>query len=261
MAGKVLGQRERLDKVLANHGFGTRKEVKHLIHFGRVTLNGSVCRDDAVHVNLETDEICVDGKALEVKLNAYIMMNKPAGYVCASKDGLHETVFSLLGEELNRNYLGGSLQLVGRLDIDTEGLLIFTSDGALNHYITSPQNKIPKTYFVRLKDKILPGNEEGQQDDYVKKLSLGMHIEAEGNEGEADCLPAHLEWKTQDEACLTVYEGKYHEVKRLFKALGNEVIYLKRLKINGLTLDESLPKGSWRELTSEEYALLLDKKI
>ena len=252
MKQKTPGQRERLDKVLANHGFGTRKEVKHLIHFGSVCVNGVVVRDDSLHVNLDSDEITIDGEKLLVKVNAYIMMHKPAGYVCASKDGLHPTVFSLLGEELNQNYLGGSLQLVGRLDVDTEGLLVFTSDGALNHYLTSPQNRIPKTYFVRLRDEV----SEDAQTHYAKRLAEGVHIPAEGHEAEADCLPAEIVWRTKNECELTVYEGKYHEVKRLFAALGNEVVYLKRLKINGLALDENLNKSEWRELTEEEYHLL-----
>ena len=249
----ALGARERLDKVLANHGYGTRKEVKRIIHSGAVLVNGEEITDDSFHVNLAEDSISIDGERLDTKLNAYIMLNKPAGYVCTTKEGERPTVFSLLDEEVMHKYLGGELQLVGRLDVDTEGLLLITSDGELNHRITSPQHHVPKTYFVRLESPITSAE---KKEDYIKQLAKGMHIEAEGHEPEADCLPADLVWKKDDECEITVYEGKFHEVKRLFAALGNEVIYLKRLRVNQLYLDENLIPGDWRELTQEELKLI-----
>ena len=189
------------------------------------------------------------------------MMNKAAGYVCSTVSDSHETVYSLLAPEYRKKFLGGELSTVGRLDADTEGLLVFTSDGDLNHRLTSPRWRIPKTYLVYLKTAL--GAQERK--DYAEKLAAGVHVAAEGKAPEADCLPADVEWIPEVEslpasaaaACyLTVYEGKFHEVKRLFAALGNEVLYLKRVAINGLHLDSSLAPGAYRELTAEELTLL-----
>lgn len=251
---------ERLDKVLSNNGFGTRKEVGWYLKTERVYVNGEIVRDGATHVDIGSDEIEVDGEPLFVKEHLHLMMNKKGGYVCSAKEGEHSTVFDLLDGEESHKYLGGELNMVGRLDIDTEGLLIFTTDGTLNHYLTSPKNRIPKTYLVYLGSKVSAGDKTA----YAEKIASGVHIAAEGHEDEADCLPGILEWKNGDdyvnqdkehpaEACtLTVYEGKFHEVKRIFAALGNEVVYLKRIFMGGLSLDESLSAGQYRELTAEE---------
>ncbi|MCR5763591.1 MAG: rRNA pseudouridine synthase [Treponema sp.] len=242
----------RLDKLLANNGFGSRKDVKALIHSGAVSVNGELTKAVDVHVNEEKDVVSVNGIPVNVKKHLYVMMNKKDGYVCSTKDGAHSTVYELLPLEFRRKFSGVELSTVGRLDVDTEGLLIFTTDGDMLHRLTSPKNNVPKVYEVHLRDSVVGEKKE----DYARKLAAGMHIEAEGREEAADCLPAQIEWKSDAECYLTVCEGKYHEVKRLFSALENEVVYLKRIQMNKLHLDPSLKTGECRELTAEELSLL-----
>lgn len=242
----------RLDKLLANNGFGSRKDVKALIHSGAVSVNGQMPSAVDVHVDDEKDSISVNGVPLVIKKHLYVMMNKQDGYVCSTKDGAHPTVYELLPLEFRRKFSGVEASTVGRLDVDTEGLLIFTTDGDLLHRLTSPKNNVPKVYEVHLRDAV----DDEKKLSYAQKLSAGMHIEAEGREEACDCLPAQIEWKTDIECLLTVCEGKYHEVKRLFAALENEVVYLKRIQFNKLVLDQSLQVGECRELTAEELLLL-----
>ncbi|MBQ9495783.1 MAG: rRNA pseudouridine synthase [Treponema sp.] len=248
---------ERLDKVLAHDGFGTRREVKKLIHVGKVVVNENIVRDESFKVDLNTDAVFVDGKKLVFAQFAYVMMNKPVGYVCANRDGLHETVFSLLDKKYRTPFFESNLHLVGRLDRDTEGLLIFTTDGALTHYVTSPRTHVGKTYFVKLAQKV----DKKMQFTYATRFAGGIHILPERNERAHACKPAVLMWRDKttdetDECELIIYEGKFHQVKRMFAALGNEVIYLKRIAIGGLLLDVSLALGQCRELTEEEIAVV-----
>lgn len=244
--------KERLDKVLSNNGFGSRKIVRRLIRSGAVSVNGEAVLIPDVHVSVTRDKICVDGEEQRVIRHVYLMMNKAAGYVCSTKCGEHKTVYEALDEKYLGKFLGGTIAAVGRLDVDTEGLLVFTTDGSLNHFLTAPKNRIAKTYLVHLRDEVPPA----LQTEYASRLKEGIHIAAEGDEGEADCLPAEIEWISSSECNLTIYEGKYHEVKRMFKALDNEVVYLKRLKMNGLELDPGLGDGQYRELTGDEIRLL-----
>ena len=249
MSAMAKEEISRLDKVLSNNGFGTRSRVKGTLHKMCVSVNGKVVTDGKTRVNTLTDVISVDGIPIEIKNELYLMMNKSAGTVCSARSGMHLTVFSCLEDEALRRFERGELSSIGRLDADTEGLLILTTDGKLNHKITSPKSHIPKTYLVYLRDVL----DDAAKTSYKEKLSKGVHIAAEGSEEAADCLPALLEWgnggftdeRAQNddgslkedckEVCtLTVFEGKYHEVKRLFAALGNEVVYLKRIKMNEL---------------------------
>ena len=180
-------------------------------------------------------------------------MNKMQGVVSANKDGLHQTAFDFLSDEYKTPYLQEHLHIVGRLDIDTEGLLFFTTDGALTHKIISPKTHFPKQYFVRLKK-----SESKTRQEEIKELFFkGIHIPPEGNESEADCKSADLVWQSENEALLTITEGKFHQVKRMFAAVENEVVYLKRISIGPLKLDESLALGEYRELTDDEISLLV----
>lgn len=250
----MAGSLERLDKLLSRQGCGSRKEAGRLISSSSVAVNGEIVRDPGFHVSLEKDRVTVDGRELELRIHRHLMMNKKADYVCSTKEGQHETVFDLLAEEDLHGYLGGDLALVGRLDVDTEGLLLFTTDGKLNHYLTSPKNHVPKTYLVHLEKEL----DDDSRRQYESKLRAGIHIEAEGNEAACDCLGAEVEWLDEKElklpsACLlTIYEGKYHEVKRMFAALGNKVVYLKRMAFACLKLDEKLLPGQYRDLTEDE---------
>ena len=245
---------ERIDKILSHEGFGTRKDVKRLLRFSSVTVNGTQITAPDFHCDVDNDEICVDGKVLSLQHNIYLMMNKPQDVVCANKDGLHDTVFSLLDEQYKSGFALEKLHLIGRLDIDTEGLLIFTTDGKLTHKLISPKSNCPKKYFVRLSKSI----DEKEYAEYETELKKGIHIAREDNEDEADCLPAEIQFtEKNDEVFLTIVEGKYHQVKRMFKTLGNCVEFLKRVSINGLFLDENLLPGQYRRMTDGEVSLLI----
>ena len=245
---------ERIDKILSHEGFGTRKDVKRLLRFSSVTVNGTQITAPDFHCDVDNDEICVDGKVLSLQHNIYLMMNKPQDVVCANKDGLHDTVFSLLDEQYKSGFALEKLHLIGRLDIDTEGLLIFTTDGKLTHKLISPKSNCPKKYFVRLSKSI----DEKEYAEYETELKKGIHIAREDNEDEADCLPAEIQFtEKNDEVFLKIVEGKYHQVKRMFKALGNCVVFLKRVSINELSLDKNLLPGQYREMTDSEVSLLI----
>ena len=231
---------ERIDKILSHEGFGTRKEIKRLLRSGAVMVNGERITDASAKISAGTDEITVCGKPVAVRPHVYLMMNKSSGAVCAHKDGLHRTVFDFLDERCRTGRLLNELHLVGRLDLNTEGLLLFTTDGKLTHRITSPKSDIPKTYFVRLCN----AESEERQRDITARFAQGIRIPAEDNDGEADCA-------------LTISEGRYHQVKRMFKAGGNAVSYLKRTAVAALVLDETLLPGEYRELTAEEIQSLI----
>ena len=243
---------ERLDKILSHHGFGTRKDTRRLIRRGLVVVNGKVCTEPDSHVDLDTAQLIVDGENISLRRHVYLMMNKPAGVVCSNRDGMHRTVFDLLEDEYRQDFLGGSLHMVGRLDIDTEGLLLFTTDGTLTHRLTSPKSNMTKTYFVRLQDEV----PREAMPLITRRFADGIHIEPDGDDGEYDCKPADLEWIDGKTCKLIITEGRYHQVKRMIAAAGNKVIYLQRLAVGKLNLDTNLETGSYRELTFEEVELL-----
>ena len=249
--GKIEGK-VRLDRLLANSGYGTRSDVKAMIHAGRVAVNGVTADRVDAHVSLSDDKIAVDGHVLDVAVHAYFMMNKPAGYVCSAKGGAHGTVFDLLEEKDRSKRLGGELAIVGRLDVDTEGLLILTTDGDLNHRLTSPKYHIPKTYFVQLETEVV----KTVQKQYSEAVAAGIEIPPEDHEPSAMCKGGLLEWESENTCRLTIYEGLYHEVKRIFRALGNKVIYLRRISMNNLALDTTLGPGAYRPLSAQELSAL-----
>jgi len=262
----------RLDKLLARQGFGTRSGVKKLLRSGRVSVNGNPCMNADTHVNPSVDTVCVGGEEIELKTNLYLMINKPQNTVCSAKDPVYTTVFDLLDKDLCRRFLGGDLHVAGRLDADTEGFVLCTTDGELTHRIISPKKHIAKTYFVCLKD--VP-EQPRDKAFYVSLFKEGMDIPSEGSEKAFRAESAILEWLDEKQsvrffddekqaaeyknraACtLTVFEGKYHQVKRMFRAAGNEVVFLKRIGIGSLMLDPALKSGEYRELSTEEVAHL-----
>ena len=258
---------ERLDKVLSHHGYGTRKDVKKLLHTQVVTLNGKRITDPSVHIDIDKDTLCVDEEEVKLQKDLYIMLNKCRDVVCANKDGEHATVFDLIDENLRHRFLGGDLHTMGRLDIDTEGLLILTTDGQLTHRMLNPKTHAPKTYAVTLRDKLT----SEQKADYTAKFSKGFYIERDQNEAGFDCQPSRLVWMDSGlvtgklkqnsegtDCVLTITEGKFHQVKRMFAAQGNEVIYLKRVKMGDLDLDPSIETGKYRELTADEVETLIN---
>lgn len=225
----------RLDKYLANAGCGTRSEVKQLLKKGQVRVNGEAVKKPEQKVDPGRDEICCEGNRILLQEFQYYMLNKPAGYVSATRDLYQPAVLELIkvpGKE--------GLFPVGRLDIDTEGLLLLTNDGALAHELLSPRKHVDKRYFARL-DRPAAGGD-------VKAFQEGLEI------GEKKkTLPAKLELgEDGTQVQVTIREGKFHQIKRMFQAVGKQVIYLKRLSMGSLTLDEGLKPGEWRELTEQE---------
>lgn len=228
----------RLDSLIRQWGFGSRKEVRQLVAEGRISLNGEVVADPAMQCEPES-EIRIDGVLLEKRDSVTLMLNKPSGYVCTADEGVYPTVFSLLkGEDKNR-----SLFAVGRLDADTEGFLLLTNDGGLCDKIIRPESNINKVYEVSFDRPLIP--------DAAEKLAEGITL-PEG----VKCRPAQLEHISERCARITVCEGKYHEVKRLIRACGAQVASLKRVSIGGLKLDENLGVGEYRQLSTEEISLL-----
>jgi len=243
---------ERIDKLLALAGFGSRKDARKLLHSANVTIDGSRVKNADHHVDTEKSIIAVDGEKLCFHNHLYLMMNKPAGVVSSTKDGEHQTVLDLVDDSYKHSCLGGDLHLIGRLDIDTEGLLLLTTDGNLTHRLTSPKQNIPKTYFVRLRDSL----SEEEKADYIERFRKGLDVPREHNEEAFTARSAELVFENRGECRLTIYEGKYHQVKRMFAELGNEVLYLKRLKEGPVELDPELKPGELRELTKTEKAAL-----
>lgn len=232
---------QRLDKVLSNSGYGTRKEVKKIIKQGSVMVNNSVVLDVGTKVDPETDIIEVAGRTLDYKANIYIMLNKPSGVLSTTYDKTETTVIDLLyGEYSHRD-----LFPVGRLDIDTEGLVLLTDDGQLAHRLLSPKNMVPKLYYVEVNGRL------DEQD--VSAFNAGICL------GDFTTLSSELEILQAGDkstALVKIYEGKFHQIKRMMQARNKEVVYLKRLSIGPLELDEDLDLGQWRELTCEEISLL-----
>lgn len=230
---------ERLDKRLVGTGNWSRKEAKELARAGRVTVNGQVVRQSDVKVD-DGDLIAVDGALIEGAGPVYIMLHKPAGLVSATEDAREQTVLSLLPERYQK--LG--LFPAGRLDKDTEGLLLLTNDGALSHRLLAPKSHVDKVYYVEV-DGILDESD-------CAAVEQGMTL-ADGY----TCLPGHLELLEDGRSAhITIHEGKYHQIKRMMAARGKPVIYLKRLKFGPLELDENLEKSGWRALTEAEISAL-----
>lgn len=232
---------ERLDKIIASQGQYSRSEVKKLVKDGRVTLDGVTVKSSDVKADPNKNIIAIDGKSIGYKKHLYIMLNKPQGVVSATEDTDHKTVIDLIPKELKRD----GLFPAGRLDGDTVGFVLVTDDGDFAHRILSPKNHIMKTYHATLQRPVT-------QED-IDAFRNGIELK----DGTL-CLEAQVRPIDGDEpiAEIKICEGKYHQVKRMFAALGNKVIYLKRVKMGELSLDENLKEGQCRELTDEELQLI-----
>ena len=229
----------RLDRFLANQGLGTRKEVKKLIRGAAVRVNGEIILKDGAQIDEERDEVSVNGEQVWYQRFFYLMLNKPQGVVCANDDGRHETVFDLLPD------LPKGAFTVGRLDLDTTGLLLVTNDGALAHRLLAPRSHVDKVYLARVEGRVEAGD--------VEAFARGVTLE----DGLV-CMPAGLEPLGDGRECLvTLREGKFHQVKRMLAARGKPVLSLHRLSMGPLRLDGSLEPGSWRPLTEGEREELL----
>lgn len=238
-----MGEKIRLDKMLSNMGKGSRSEMKDALRFGQIKVNGITVRTGKDKVDPDVDVITYRGEVVVYKKHVYLIMNKPQDVISATEDNHHKTVIDLIGDE----YSHYDLFPVGRLDIDTEGLLIITNDGELTHNLLAPKKHVPKTYFAIVTGKV------GQKD--IDAFASGVTLD----DGYA-CQSAELEIgdyaEGKTEVVLTIHEGKFHQVKRMFEAVGKKVIYLKRIKMNALELDPDIKLGEYRELTTEEFERL-----
>ena len=232
---------QRLDKVIASTGRWSRREVKELVRQGRVTVNGAVAKIAEEKADPEAADICVNGERLIWRQYTWVMLNKPAGYLSATEDGRGKTVLDLLPPELRKR----DLSPVGRLDKDTEGLLLLTNHGELTHRLLSPRYHVDKVYYARVEGVLTAAD--------TAAFAGGMVL-ADGLE----CLPAGLELLSPQEALVTLREGKFHQVKRMLAACGKPVTYLKRLSMGPLRLDEALAPGAFRPLSDREIHTLLD---
>ncbi len=224
----------RLDKFLCDAGIGSRSQVKVFLKQGLIKVNGEIIKRPEFKVEEEQDSVTFQGKEIKYRKYVYYMLNKPKGVVSATRDNLDRTVTDLIKDSGHQN-----LFPVGRLDKDTEGLLIMTNDGDLAHRLLSPKKHVDKVYYVEL-DKML--TEEGR-----RMLETGIDIGEE-----KPTLPANAQRISDTSLYLTIREGKYHQVKRMLKAVGCEVTYLKRIAMGAISLDKNLPCGCYRELTEEE---------
>ncbi|MCH4337252.1 MULTISPECIES: pseudouridine synthase [Staphylococcus] len=227
----------RLDKFLANMGVGTRTEVKQLLKKGKVTVNTSVEKSPKSYINPTEDMVCVNEKQVEFVNNVYIMLNKPKGYISATHDESNRTVIDLIPEYQHLNIFP-----VGRLDKDTEGLLLITNDGQFSHDLMSPSKHVSKTYEVTSQNPVTKAD--------IDAFKRGIIL------SDGPVKPAQLTRINETTSQVTIYEGKYHQVKRMFHAIENEVLELKRLKIAKLALDENLKSGEYKLLSDKELKLL-----
>ncbi len=235
----------RIDKILANLKYGSRNDIKALAKSHRIKVNHQIISDVSMTINPLKDEIQIDDQVVFYKENLYLMMNKPKGVICAANDGLYPTYLSLLEEPYNRFVLN----VCGRLDVDTEGLIVLTNDGDFLHKVISPKNDIDKTYFVTLNQPLTK----------YHQLEKGVTIK-DGAEKPYQTKPAKI-FDVENNTCrIAISEGKFHQVKRMFEVIGYEVINLKREKIGNLELDETLQYGDYRELTEQELKLILNER-
>lgn len=229
----------RLDKFLANSGIGSRKEVKELIKQGLVFVNDERIKNSDKNIDEIKDVIKIRDKCIEYRKYVYIMLNKPQNVISATEDNKHKTVIDLI-----KGYDTYNIFPVGRLDIDTEGLLLLTNDGKLSHNLLSPKKHVEKEYFVKLKENI--------NDIDINKVENNIELE----DGYI-CKKAKIKRLSKNELNISITEGKFHQVKRMFKAVGNEVIFLKRVRMANILLDKNLKSGEYRELTENELKGLI----
>ncbi len=232
---------ERIDKIIASQGQYSRSDVKKLVKQGRVTLDGAAVKSSDIKADPEKAVIAIDGRVLGYKKHLYIMLNKPKGVISATEDPTQPTVIDLVPKELRRE----GLFPAGRLDGDTTGFVLITDDGDFAHRILSPKNHIMKTYIATLQRELTEADIEAFRNGIeLKDGTLCLEAQVSAVAG------------TVPMAQVKICEGKYHQVKRMFAALGNKVLELRRIKMGELSLDEKLSEGQCRELTQEELILI-----
>lgn len=240
-----MGKKMRVDKLLSNVGVASRAELKKYCKQGLISVNGKVINNPGVQVDSESDDIRFNGEKIVYREFVYIMLNKPYGYISATFDKYDPIVLDLI----DQSYLVFEPFPVGRLDKDTEGLLVLTNDGQLAHRVLSPKKHVPKTYYAKIQGKVT--------EEDILAFEKGVILD-DGYE----TMPSQLKILKSDDMSeieLTIHEGKFHQVKRMFESVGKKVVYLKRLSMGKLKLDESLGLGEYRELTEEEVKLIEER--
>jgi 16S rRNA pseudouridine516 synthase len=235
----------RLDRYLANMGCGSRSEVKKMLRAGQVTVNGQIVREDGYQVAELNDKITCSGEVIRYREFIYLMLNKPAGVISATDDNRERTVLDLLDPK----YCNKGIFPVGRLDKDTEGLLVLTNNGELGHQLLAPRKHVPKCYLAQVAGAVGPEDFAAFQNGIL--LDDGYRT-----------LPAELKLLQSGELTevrVIIHEGKFHQIKRMFQALDKKVVYLKRIAMGALVLDPTLGLGEYRELSDEEIAILMRK--
>ncbi len=237
----------RLDKFLTIKGIGSRSEVKKIIKKGSVQVNGQTIYKPEFQLQFKedclTDKVVCDGRLLTYEKYVYYMLNKPAGVISATEDSSQKTVLQLIKNP------DKDLFPVGRLDKDTEGLLLITNHGRLGHDLLSPKKHVEKQYYVTVRDKL--------EKNIILEFAAGIVIRDKAkNEAFVKLMPAQLELIDDYHCYVTIQEGKYHQIKRMFAAVGNEVLYLKRIRMGAISLDKNLALGEYRKLTENEKRLL-----
>lgn len=240
-----MRKKMRVDKLLSNVGVASRAELKKYCKQGLISVNGKVINNPGVQVDSESDDIRFNGEKIVYREFVYIMLNKPDGYISATFDKYDPIVLDLI----DQSYLVFEPFPVGRLDKDTEGLLVLTNDGQLAHRVLSPKKHVPKTYYAKIQGKVT--------EEDILAFEKGVILD-DGYE----TMPSQLKILKSDDMSeieLTIHEGKFHQVKRMFESVGKKVVYLKRLSMGKLKLDESLKLGEYRELTEEEVKLIEER--
>ncbi|MDY3958530.1 pseudouridine synthase [Romboutsia timonensis] len=240
-----MGKKMRVDKLLSNVGVASRAELKKYCKQGLISVNGKVINNPGVQVDSENDDVRFNGEKIVYREFVYIMLNKPDGYISATYDKYDPIVLDLI----DQSYLVFEPFPVGRLDKDTEGLLVLTNDGQLAHRVLSPKKHVPKTYYAKIQGKVT--------EEDILAFEKGVILD-DGYE----TMPSQLKILKSDDMSeieLTIHEGKFHQVKRMFESVGKKVVYLKRLSMGKLKLDESLGLGEYRELTEEEVKLIEER--
>lgn len=261
----------RLDELLVKQELSTYRRARRFLQEHTVLVNNVKILEAGTIVDLKHDILSIDGEIHPLQSEIYLMMNKKQNTVCTADEGWHERVFESIEEKYLHPKGLTKLHAVGRLDLDTEGFLLLTTDGKLSHKLTDPTTHITKTYLVYLRDFCT----YDEQQEYSKAFAAGVTVPAEKKSPEFIAKPAELRWYDLENyneiekyctltgaelsyCTLTITEGKFHQVKRMFRAMGNEVIFLKRIAMGNLKLDSNLLPGEYRELTEEEV-LALDK--
>lgn len=244
---------QKISTVIVNAGFSSSRAVRSFLRKHIVEVNDKKIEDAETLCDTDTDEIKIDGKKIDFPSHVYVMFNKPSGVVCSTVSDRHKVIYDFFPETIRNKKFLPSLHSVGRLDSETEGLLLLTTNGSFSNYISSPENKIPKKYFVRLENNI----SLTEQHKYAELAMQGLLLPPEKKFSEQKISGSEIEFLSENECYVTVTQGVFHEVRRIFLALGNKVVYLKRIAVGNVFLDEDLRKGEWRALTAEELSTII----